>query len=67
MVKMNVIMPVVFKRVSSEGLIAAVEETEMNRCGEMFPGHNKCGHPCAKEKVIEPELAEDVSIFWRDA
>lgn len=44
------IMTGVFKRFSSEGLIAAVDETEMNRCGETFPGHNKHGHPCAKEK-----------------
>lgn len=50
MVEMNVIMTGVFKRFSSKGLIAAVHETEMNRCGETFPGHNKRGHPRAKEK-----------------
>lgn len=50
MVETNVIMTGVFKRFSSEGLIAAVDETEINRCGETFPGHYKREHPHAKEK-----------------
>lgn len=44
------IMSGVFKRFSSEGLIAAVDKTKINQCGETFLGHNKCGHQRAKEK-----------------
>lgn len=65
--EMNVIMTGVFKRLSSEGLIAAVDETEMNRCGKCFQDTTNVDIHVQKKKVIEPELAENVSIFWRDA